>query len=167
MSSNYLPTIAAFKARTVMPSGDVDDLESRSAGWLVARAAIISAKLDSRLSKRYAAPFESPFPETVVGWCADMLTRDAYLKRGVNPSDAQWVEIKAAAERADAEVKEAADSVSGLFELPLRNDTTAGGISRGGPRSYSEAGPYSWMTAQAAAAVDEDDQGFGTTRGGS
>jgi len=49
-----------------------------------------------------------------------------------------------------AELKEAADSKDGLFDLPLRADTTATGVSKGGPRGYSEASPYTNLDRQRA-----------------
>ena len=55
------------------------------------------------------------------------------------------VEAEAAAK---SEVTEAADSEEGKFDLPLRQDTTATGVSKGGPLGYSEVSPYTWTDRQ-------------------
>ena len=61
------------------------------------------------------------------------------------------MEILAEAERAREQMKEAADSEIGLYDLPLLNDVTTDGISKGGPLGYSEQSPYSWTDEQADA----------------
>jgi hypothetical protein len=66
----------------------------------------------------------------------------------VNPSDQQISSLFAAAEKAYEEVKQAADCEAGLFDLPLRQDSSASGVSQGGPFSSSQASPYAWMTEQ-------------------
>lgn len=142
-----------------MPTEDVDALGTT---WLENALEDASAWIDSRLRKRYAAPFSSPYPRAVLRWVADIVTEQAYLRRGANPLDAQQQQIAAAAERARTEIKEAADGNEGLFDLPLRSDTTATGISKGGPRSYSEQSPYVWMNAQHSTGRDEDSNGGGS-----
>jgi hypothetical protein len=82
------------------------------------------------------------------------VTPHAYLKRGCNPSDAQLVELFKDAEKAEAEIKEAADSETGLFDLPLQSGASA--ISKGGPLSYSETSPYVWSTLQRDTGRGED-----------
>lgn len=134
-----------------MPAQDVDWLESTRPGFIEKRLAYNSSRINARCRKRYAAPFAVPAPELVVGWLVDLTTLDAYQARGWNPSDEQSALVKAAADRAEAETKEAADGEAGLFDLPLREDTTADGISRGGPLVYAEASPYDWVDVQAEA----------------
>lgn len=137
-----------WRTRTIMPSADCDALDIGEPGFIEARIAIHQGKINGRLFKRYMVPFEAP-NETVLGWLTDLVTFDAYMKRGFNPSSEQDGEIAKAAETARVEVKEAADSVEGLFDLPLRESTTgASGVSQGGPFGYSEASPYDWMDRQ-------------------
>lgn len=155
-------TIATFKNLTAMPSTDVDALEAIAPGWVDAKLAAKSRWIDARLSKRYAVPFTAPYPEAVTDWLARIVTLNAYLRRGVDPNDRQFEELKADAEAAELEVKEAAESEKGLFELPLRADTAAGGISKGGPLGYSEASPYAWTDVQRDAATLEDSNRRGT-----
>ncbi len=159
--TTYL-ALADFQALTLMPSDDVDAIELASPGWIDSQLEYWSAQIDSRLRKRYAAPFSVPYPLAVKGWLARIVTVRCYLKMGVRASDEQFAEIKADADAAIAEIKEAADSVTGLFDLPLREDTTTTGVSRGAPRSYTEASPYAWTTVQANAGREEDRNGGGT-----
>lgn len=154
--------LAGFKAITVMPAPDVDELEERVEDWIDGQLELVSADIDSRLRKRYAAPFSTPVPLTVKRWLARIVTRECYLKRGVDPLDPQWTSIEAAATKAEEEIKEAADSETGLFDLPLRADTTSTGISKGGPYGYSEQSPYVWTTKQARTGHEEDRNGEGT-----
>lgn len=151
-----------FLALTTMPSSTVDSLAVVSPGWIAQQLSYWSAQIDARLRKRYAAPFASPYPLAVQGWLARIVTVRCYLKNGVDPNDLQFAEIKADADAALAEIKEAADSNEGLFDLPLRADTTATGVSRGGPFGYSEASPYVWTDVQSDIGRSED-----RSRGGS
>jgi hypothetical protein len=138
-----------WRTRTIMPSGDCDALDIGEPGFIEARIAFHQGKsINGRLAKRYAVPFEAP-NEAVLGWLTDLVTLDAYEKRGFNPSSEQDARIAAKADLALAELKEAADSVEGLFDLPLRESTTgASGVSQGGPFGYAEASPYDWMDRQ-------------------
>ncbi len=153
---------AAFAILTVMPAESVDAIEVVAPGWIDAQLEYWSKQIDSRLSKRYATPFAAPYPEAVTGWLARIVTVRCFLKRGVDPSDMQFDEYKADAAAAMEEIKEAADSNEGLFDLPLRADTTASGISRGGPFGYSEASPYVWTDGQAETGRNEDRNGGGS-----
>jgi len=138
-----------WRTRTVMPSADVDALDVGEPGFLGSRIAFQQGKIEARLAKRYATPFASPVPEIVLGWLTDLVTFDAYMKRGFNPAAEQDSEIKAAATTALEEVKEAAESKEGLFELPLREDMKgSSAIDRGGSFGYSEASPYAWTDRQ-------------------
>jgi len=159
--SSYL-TLAEFRALSLMPGGDIDALELVAAGWILGQLTAGSAAIDARLSKRYEAPFAAPYPVAVTDWLARLVTVRAYLKRGVDANDSQFAEIKADEVAARAEIKEAADAKDGLYELPLRSDTTSGGAVRGLPLVYTEAGPYSWMDVQVDAARDEDSNRGGT-----
>ncbi len=154
--------LTSFKALTIMPADHADAIQLVAPGWIDSQLVYWSGWIDSRLRKRYAAPFESPYPEAVTGWLARLVTVRAYLKRGVDPNDPQFEEIRADAERAMTEIKEAADGDVGLFDLPLRADTTAAGISKGGPLGYSEASPYVWTDEQAATGRAEDSRRGGT-----
>lgn len=148
VEGSYL-TLVEFVVRTVMPSEDVYELETRAPGFILARLTVWTSKINARLRKRYAVPFDAPVNEIVLGWLAAIVTVEAYQKRGWNAADEQAAQIKADRDEAIAELKEAADSQAGLFDLPLRQNTTADGISRGGPLASSDASPYALLDAEA------------------
>lgn len=142
-------TLAEFQARSLMPSEDVDALEVARPGFIERRIAIHAGRIHGRLAKRYAVPFVAPVPEVVLGWLEAFVTFDAYQARGFNPRSEQDMLIAEAAKNAGAEIREAADSKDGLFDLPLREDTTGtSGVSVGGPLGYSEISPWRWTTVQ-------------------
>lgn len=141
-------TVAEFTLRTVMPAEDVAYLESAFAGFLAARLAANTSRIYARLRKRYAVPFSAPVPEVALDWLTKITTVEAYQKRGWNTSDEQSKDIAGAAATAFEEIKEAADAEGGLFDLPLREDTTEEGVNKGGPFVYAEASPHEWLDVQ-------------------
>lgn len=152
--------IAELKLRTVMPPEFLDALETLQPGWIDAQLEQVSRWIDSRLMKRYAVPFLVPYPEVVRGWLARLVTFEAWQRRGWDPQDPQAVQIQRAAEQAREDVKEAADAVQGLYDLP----TLEGKSSITKPRtfSYTEASPYVWLDEQVLTGRDEDDNNGGT-----
>lgn len=107
-----------------------------------------SDTLNARLRKRYSAPFSSPYPRVIQKWLGRIVTPILFLKYGILPSDEQYAEAARLAAEADAQVQQAADSETGLFDLPLRADKQESAITQGGPFAYSEASPYQWLDAQ-------------------
>jgi hypothetical protein len=150
-------TVAQFKTRSTMPPQYIDEIEEVSPGFTLAQINAVSAlDIDARLRKRYAAPFAEPYPEAVMSWCARIVTVQCWKRRGYDPTDQSMQDVIKDRDEAKAEIKEAADSVEGLFDLPLRSDTNATGISKGAPSGYSEQSPYVWADAQVDTARDED-----------
>ena len=148
--------VVQFRVRTEMPDEDVELVESRYPGFVLARLREETAWINGRLMKRYAVPFAEPVPEIVLGWLTKMVTPSVYRKRGWNATSEQDQEILSAEKTAREEIKEAANSQEGLFELPLRdNRPDISGVSAGGPLGYSEASPYTWTDRQKEAARDE------------
>lgn len=155
-ATGYLD-VTGFSLRTVMPPGSVDELEVLHPDYLQTKLNDWSAWLNARLAKRYDTPFGDPPPVIVILWLTALVTPEAYGKLGWQPSsESDRASILDPATRALAEVKEAADSEKGLFELPLRSDTTTNGISRGGPLAYSETSPYRGFDLQLESAASED-----------
>jgi hypothetical protein len=153
--ASYL-TVAEFKLRTIMPQTSVDALEVQEPGYLAAALEQRSDWINARLRKRYAAPFVLPYPPVVLAWLTAMVTLEAYGKLGWNPaSKSDEASIITAATDARDEVKEAADSKEGLFDLPITTGDSSG-VTKGGPLSYSEASPYVWTTLQAETGRGED-----------
>ncbi len=155
-------TLDEFKDRATIPAEYVDEIETLRPGWYAAQAGVVYAWIFARLSKRYAVPFADPEPEIVKKWATDLLTERVWIRRGVDPSTADMQAASEAVAETRGEIKEAADAETGLFDLPLRADTTTSGISKGGPFGYSEQSPYVWYDVQATAARDEDTSGSGT-----
>jgi hypothetical protein len=155
-------SVARFKLLSTIPTGFVDEVEALQPGFVDAQLEFWSAWIDSQLTKRYAVPFVSPYPLVVEGWLTRIVTVRVWSKRGVNPTDEQWAETKEDDKAARAEIDRAANSDTGLFELPLRQNTVDSGVARGFPRGYSEASPYVWTDVQAQCGRDEDDAGSGT-----
>src|SRR5262245_11464718 len=123
MSTTAYLDVSAFKAATVIPAAYVDAVDTAETGWTLNKLTFISGWLDARLAKRYATPFTAPFPFAIRDWLERIVTWSILLKRGADATDVETSEIKERATTAIAEVKEAADSEKGLFELPLRDDT--------------------------------------------
>lgn len=231
--------LAGFKARTIMPVGDVNMLEQLAPGWIVQAIASRSSYLNGRFRKRYgrtnvlpfgqtppnllqsdptspvvtlsgrptlgsvqplilittagalgvavfkwsldngvtfttgvltaaSVPLASgltasfaagtyatthqysaapPVPEAVLRWLTTLVTDDAYRKRGRNPQDPSQVDLKEDVTRVYDELREAADSNTGLFDLPVSEDLDTA-IVTGGPLGYTETSPYAWMDIQ-------------------
>ncbi|AUX25149.1 uncharacterized protein SOCEGT47_056930 [Sorangium cellulosum] len=144
-------TIEDVRDLGTLPEEDIDQLEAQYPGITLRLATKISGQFDARLIKRYAAPFQEPYPDSLVDNVARVVAYRLTLKRGFNPSSEQDQLIKEEKDEALAWLKEAADSEKGLIELPRRQETPGGSsaIDKGGPFGYSEANPYLWTDAQA------------------
>jgi hypothetical protein len=140
--------LQGFKDRTIMPSEEVDQLPS---GFILSRLAIGQSEIDSVLRKRYAAPFLELVPEVIKGWLTDIVTPEIYLRRGWDPGTEQAQSIIAAAARAREQMQQAANAVDGLWDIPLRENVTDEGVTKGGPLAYSEQSPYEWTDRQVEA----------------
>lgn len=152
--AGYL-NIAAFKLLSVMPSGDIDARETAQVGYVTAQLDSASGYIDAQLSKRYAVPFTGlPDNSIVFRWTTDLATYRIWQRRGWDATDAQAEQIKEDHDRALEQIEKAANSVDGLYDLPLASGSS--GISKGKPRVYSEASPYVSTDVQSAAGRAED-----------
>ncbi len=157
----YLDT-PSFKLLSVIPPDYLDFIEAAQPNWLATRLAARSRWIDSRLVKRYAIPLpfvvtaDPNFPSVAQQWLCDLVTFEAYLKRGIDPTDAQVQQIEKQFEAAKADITEAANSETGLFELPLRTDGSGQGVSKGAPLFATQNSPYTWRTQQWQAGTEED-----------
>ncbi len=159
MSTVPYLTLVEFRGASIMPSAFIDQLETAEPGWLDTRLLYVSSKIDSRLAKRYDAPFKLPYPIAVCDWLTRIVTYEAWLKRGIAPTDQEASVYEKQSDAAYSELKEASDSNTGLFELPLRADTDGNGVTRGFPRGYSETSPYVSFDQQATIGHQEDQHG--------
>ena len=85
---------------------------------------------------------EPPVPQAVLSWMTAILTEQMYKKRGRDAADPAMVDVTADAKLANDEITEAANSQTGLYDLPLNDAVDATGVSKGGPLSYTETSPY-------------------------
>lgn len=143
-------TFETWKARSRWSSPDCDDIYAREQDKVDNALADTTEWVNARLRKRYDEA-QLPTNRTILGWCRDIVDFEVFLIRGGNPSSMQDGLYKEKHDAAKAEIAEAANSQTGLFDLPARQDSTETGISRGGPLAYSEASPYTWMDRQAEA----------------
>jgi hypothetical protein len=86
-----LITFAQFKTASLMPSEDVDDLETRYPGYVAKRIALREGRMNARLAKALSGAVRSrrARPTWPIDWLVAQVTLDCYLKRGFNPSSAQ------------------------------------------------------------------------------
>lgn len=133
-----------------MPSERIDQLEVLYPGITDRTVVIVSGMFDSRLKKRYAAPFQAPYPDSLIFNVCRVVAYRLWMKLGFDPSSPQDQAIIQDNTDALAWLKEAADSENGLVELPAIQASPLGAaaVDSGGPLSYSEAGPYQWIDVQ-------------------
>jgi phage gp36-like protein len=148
--SQYV-TVQEVKDLGSMPAEDIDALETSYSDIVDRIATAVSGMFDARLIKRYAAPFEAPYPDALKMAVVQVVVYRLYRKRGYDPSSTMGDLIQKDHDDALAWLKEAADSKEGLVELPIRQATPpeATAVDSGGPLGYSEASPYAWMDVQA------------------
>lgn len=163
MSTTPYLDLAGYKSLALLPSDAIDEINAANPGWFAATLAERTAHIESRLRKRYNVDAIAAAPnDTVKGWLARLVDRLALKKRGYVPDDPSALEVITDETTAKAEIKEAADSVDGLFDLPLAPTGDTSGIAKGGPLGYSEASPFVGYDRQFRAAVDEDINGMGS-----
>lgn len=148
-----------------MPGSYVDEVETKHPGYIDAKLEAKSAVIDSRLRKRYLAPFTdlAKLPVVVKEWLATIVTPEVFLKRGISGTDEQWSEYVKLAEAANRDIDLAANAEGGLFDLPLRNDGSSPTGIVGGTLVYSQQSPYVWTDEQAEIGRVEDANKSGTS----
>lgn len=158
--AQYLTT-TEFQGRSIVPPQLITWINGQDSSWLDTQLASFSGYLDARLRKRYSVPFADP-SEIVKVWVTDVVSLRLYLRRGVDSTDAQFAQVQRNSDRAFVEIKEAADAVDGLFDLPLLSAGGATAVDKGGPFVYSETSPYVGLDVQRETARAEDSNGVGT-----
>lgn len=140
-------TTDQFKARSIMNPDDVDQLNTD--GFVDGLLEDYSSYVWSRLSKRYA-PFDAAsVPQVILVWLTALVQLDCYMRLGFSPSSEMDGQIVAKADQAKADLLEAANSETGLFGIPLRQDTPGtSGISKGRPIIKHDTSPYDWIRNQ-------------------
>jgi len=158
-------TVDEFATRTLLPSNVLSAIESTSPGWLAAQIVGVSSRIQSRLSKRYPDAWEPPYNETLKQWVVDIVSFNAWLKRGVSQTDEAVQAFKDKYATAYNEITEAANGETGLFDLSKTtpDGKTQSAIALGGTRVYSESSPYVWTDVQSRRGRFEDRGGNGGT----
>lgn len=143
-------TFETWKTRSRLSSDDCNDIYAREPTKVTTFLADTTEWINSRLRKRYD---EAALPTngTILRWCRDIVDLEIFMLRGGNPSSAQDGLYKEHHDTAKAEIKEAADAATGLFDLPLKQDVTSTGIVKGAPIMEADASPWAWMDRQAEA----------------
>lgn len=161
-------TYDEFKARARLPPEYIDGVSACSRDFVTLTLELESAYIDGRLFKRYAVPFDPnlPAPLCVQRWLVDLVSLQVWLRRGMDATQMDADLYAKAAEQARLDLKEAADSDTGLWDLPLRVDTTTentvSGIKKPKLRSYSETSPFVGQRIQRTRGREEDRNGRGT-----
>jgi hypothetical protein len=132
---SYL-TIAAYKTITTIDASVVDlcAAKGKDVGrWLELKSGHIRA----RLVKRYAVDFNDPGPppDKIIEWLVLLVDILVWACAGGLPEGREDGWAKEAEKTTLDEIKEAADSETGLFELPLRDTDPLGtsAINKGPP----------------------------------
>ncbi len=145
-----------------MPAEDIDQLEVQYPGITGRLVVAVSSMFDAKLRKRYATPF-TDVPQVVKLMVAQVVCFRLWMKRGYNPSGQLDAAIAKDSTDALAWLDSAADSQTGLIELPLREDAAGlgarGGVAAGGPLGSSQASPYAWTSDQRRDGGAEDSRG--------
>ncbi len=147
-------SLATYKTITTIDGSLVDTCADKGKSvqaWLDQKWAHIRA----RLVKRYAVDFitPGPVPEKIIEWLVVLVDIEVWKCVGGLPEGREdgWADKDR--DRVYAEIKEAADAETGLFELPLRETDPLGAsaINKGGPLVESFNTVQGWFDAQAQA----------------
>jgi hypothetical protein len=104
-------------------------------------------------------PFDAPYPEAVLDWVVRLVTPEAYLRRGVDPSDLSMQSAIESATRAEEEIRQAAN---GEMLIDFYTEDKRSRITKGAPLMYSETSPYVASDIQRATGRLEDRNRRGT-----
>lgn len=156
-----------FATRATFPRDQALLLQQRVPGFLQGRIDAYSADIDAQLYAGYETPFvpyeDGTYPLILASWVYAQTAADAWLKLGRASTDEDVVQTLSAAEAAREQIKLAANSETGLYGLPRRQNGP-GGRTKGGVISYTETSPYVGQRRQAWIGKAEDARGAGTFR---
>lgn len=128
-----------------------DRLLAAGQSFVEKQCAIFESKLHDQLRNRYDVPFLQP-NDTAKGWIAVQVAFEVLRRTGVDPTDVMYGEYRDAAKLARDEITAAANSDTGLFELPLLVTKTP---AVRGFRGLSDADPGAWKRRQGERARQE------------
>jgi hypothetical protein len=152
-----------YAQRTSIPPKYITAIEQQYPGHIDLQLQMFTAMIDARLRKNYAAPFDTDHVPLVVQlWLVALCDYKVMERRGYNPGDSIIDRYAADYEQANKDLLEAANSETGLFDLPLRSDTTASGRDKPRVVSYCEASPFVGQRMQRERGRAEDKAGRGS-----
>lgn len=144
-------TLAELKEGSEFDPIEWDELNTRRPATVTAWLTLTAALINDPLRLRYAVPFEAPYPTTVKAW--QIVLMDAKFLRHRRTPGAESTDdsdISTEAKAVTESIAAAADQDRPAHpELPLRSDTSASGVTKGGPMMASFATPYEWFDEQA------------------
>lgn len=162
-------TDATYAARSLLPAAWLTQLAAAhpvtggDPTYITRQLVVVESTINAQLNKRYAVPFENP-PEIVLGWMVALVDWRLLIARGFDGTANDVVEgFSALNTQAREEIALAANARDGLFDLPLAQDSTASGITKGGPAGYREASPFVSLHRQSVAGRCDDYRGTGKT----
>jgi hypothetical protein len=131
---SYL-TLAEYRSITTI-DGSIVDLCSAKGKDVQRWLDLSSAHIRSRLVKRYAIDWSEvanqPTPDKIIQWLILLVDIPVCKCAGAIPEGRVDDWVREDEQKVEAEIKEAADSEGGLFELPLR-ETGPSAVSKGAP----------------------------------
>ncbi len=147
---SYL-ALATYRSRTTLDGSMVDlcVTKGKDVAWWLECA---SAQIKTRLAKRYAVDFSDPgpVPDQIIFWLIRLVNIDVMECTGAIPEGRvdNWADE--ARKQVYEELKTAADSENGLFDLPLKNTDTLGSsaINKGGPMVFASNTITGWFDEQ-------------------
>jgi hypothetical protein len=155
---NVFADITYLKRGRIMTPQEIDSLEGEFAGTVAAVIGDVSAEVSSVLIKRYGQYPDFPDCPVALSSCvAAIVIQRLWETHGASPTNTDKTpQISTAADKAWARIREAADSQNGLVEFSISATDQSSGVTKSGPRSYTEQSPYGWTTAQSQAGREED-----------
>jgi hypothetical protein len=146
-------TLVQYRAITTLDGSIVDLCGTKGKNvqrWLD----LASAHIRSRLVKRYAIDWSEvanqPVPDKIIEWLILLVDIPVCKCTGAIPEGRVDDWIREDEKRVNDELKEAADSENGLFELPLREPGVSA-VNKGGPLVTSNTTIYGFFDAQQTA----------------
>lgn len=154
-------TQAEYTTRTWISDSWIADALARKAGIIDTTLDLESARIDASLAKRYSVPFELPAPVVVQRWLVSLVNVQVMLVIGVDQTDLMYQVVQGQYDTTLSELERAANSDTGLFELPPKATLDGTAVTRGFPRYYSEHSPYVGFSQQAITGREQDRKGRG------
>lgn len=152
--SLYIATHQEFLNLSPATALQVDELEERKPGQLMAMLEAMSCVMDSQLAQRGDVPFVAPFPRQIQIWLADLVTPRFFEALEFRPTDEIQLRILERERNASEMVTKAGHPRDGLVILPLqRTSATMNQPREEVTLAFSESDPYASRQRQMEAVL--------------